>query len=123
MREEMQPYDIMEDVRDGLSRLTRLDLIRCRGNVLSLVEFIVYQIEIINLQAFSYESCDETARNSEKIIMEIVIKYPTLASIRLEAEFNSSASLLEVINLEKLREFGLDSIRFYLFPSFEVGGC
>jgi hypothetical protein len=101
-RRDVRDTDILRDVRDGLSRLTRLDLIRCRGNVLSFIK----EIDIYNLRSFSYVSFDINAQANEDIIMAIAKQYPTLAKIRLEAKFNSSASLNKVMkacpNLEKL---------------------
>jgi hypothetical protein len=73
--------------------LTRYYLIRCHGNVLSLVGLI----DVPNLQSFCYESILETAQESEGIIVAVAMKYPTLTSIRLEAKFDSSASLLKVM--------------------------
>jgi hypothetical protein len=94
--------DTLRFIKDGLSRLKRLDLIRCRGNVLSLVELTV----IPNLQSFYYESSVETAYQSKGIIMAVATKYPALTSIRLNAKFDSSDGLLKAIgrclDLEKL---------------------
>jgi hypothetical protein len=94
--------DTLRIIKDGLSRLKRLDLIRCRGNVLSLVGLA----DIPNLQSFYYESSVETAQESEWIIVAVAMKYPALISIRLNAKFDSSDGLLKVIgrclDLEKL---------------------
>jgi hypothetical protein len=98
----IQDEDTLRDIMDGLSRLNRLDLIRCRRNVLSFIN----HTDIPNLQSFYYESATETALESEQIIVSAAMKYPTLTSIRLEAKFDSSASLLKVMagfpDLEKL---------------------
>jgi hypothetical protein len=94
--------DILRVIKDGLSRLTRLNLIQCRGNLVSLVE----QNDIPNNRSLNYETSGDSAQESEEIIMAVALKYPTLTSIRLEAEFDSSASLLKLIeccpDLEKL---------------------
>jgi hypothetical protein len=59
-----------------------------------------------NLQSVYYESRGETALKSGEIIMAVAMKYPALTSIRLDAKFDSSASLLNVMgrcpDLEKL---------------------
>jgi hypothetical protein len=98
-----QDEDALRDIKDGLSRLNRLDLIRCCGNVLS---FIIHA-DIPNIQSLSYESnYYEDAEDCEDSILAIAAKYPTLTSIRLEAEFDSSDGLLKVmgrcLDLEKL---------------------
>jgi hypothetical protein len=98
-----QDDDLLRYIKDRLSRLNRLDLIRCRGNILSLIN----HIDIANLHSLSYESNDnEDANASEEIILAIAAKYPTLTSIWLEAEFDSSGGLLKVmgrcLDLEKL---------------------
>jgi hypothetical protein len=49
--------DKVRDINAGLSRLTRFDLIRCYGNVLSFVK----QTDIPNIQSFSYESEDQSS--------------------------------------------------------------
>jgi hypothetical protein len=90
----VQDEDVLRGIKDGLSRLTRLDLIQCRGNILSLVE----QTEIPNLQEFGYFARGgDTAQESENIIMAVALKYRTLSGIRLDAEFDSSVGLLKVI--------------------------
>jgi hypothetical protein len=83
----------LSDIKDGLNHLNRLDLIRCRGNILSLVGLA----DIPNLQSFYYESRYETAQESEGIIVAVVMKYPTLTSIRLDAKFDSSVGLFKVV--------------------------
>jgi hypothetical protein len=88
-----QDEEILRNIKDGFGRLNRLDLIRCRGNILSLVHLT----DIPNLSSFYYDSSGETAQDSEGIIVAVATKYPTLVSIRLEAEFDSSASLLKVM--------------------------
>jgi hypothetical protein len=88
-----QDEDTLRIIKDGLSRLNRLELIRCRGNILSLVGLS----DISNLQSFYYESSVETAQESEGIIVAVAMKYPTLTSIRLEAEFDSSVGLIKVV--------------------------
>jgi hypothetical protein len=97
-----QVEDVLRYIKNGLSRLNRLELIRCRGNILSLVGLA----DIPNLQSFYYESSLETTLESEQIILSAAVKYPTLTSIRLKAKFDSSASLLKVMascpDLEKL---------------------
>jgi hypothetical protein len=97
-----QGEDTLRIIKDGLSRLNRFEVIRCRGNILSLVGLA----DISYLQSFYYESSVETAQESEGIIVAVAMKFPTLTSIRLEAKFDSSASLLKVMagcpDLEKL---------------------
>jgi hypothetical protein len=63
-----KPDDVLGIIKKGLRRLNRLDLIRCRGNVVSFIE----HADIPNLQYFSYESKKvEDAEDSEEIIMEV----------------------------------------------------
>jgi hypothetical protein len=89
-----QDEDTLRIIIDGLSRLTRLEIIRCYGNVLSFINLI----GIPNLQYFRYESNEEEdAEDSEVIIMAVANKYPTITDIRLEAEFDLSDGLLKVM--------------------------
>jgi hypothetical protein len=81
----------LRSIKDGLGLLNRIDLIRCRGNVASFIQLA----HIPNLETFCYESsrlC--SSRESEVIIVAAAKKYPTLVSIRLNALFDSSSSIL-----------------------------
>jgi hypothetical protein len=95
--------DILKVVEIGLSRLNRLDLIRCRGNISSFIEHVGFP----NLRWFGFVASGTfTSRASEEFIIAIAMKYPTLAGIQVKARFKSSSSLLKVVescrDLEKL---------------------
>jgi hypothetical protein len=98
-----QDEDTLRIIKKGLRRLNRLELIRCRGNVLSIIN----HADIPNLQSFSYESNEEEdaedsqdsedSEDSDEIILAVAAKYPTLTSIHMDAKFDSSDGLLKVM--------------------------
>jgi hypothetical protein len=75
-----------------LNRLNQLDLIDCQGDIRMFVE----NTPIPNLRLMYYESNRE-AEEEEDIISSIVSSYRTLCSMNLSAKFESSDSLLKVV--------------------------
>jgi hypothetical protein len=80
-------------MEESFGRLIRLDLICCRGDVASFLKFV----GVSNLLELSYASQDDTAQDSEDIIIAIALNCPNLTSIRLEAKFDSSASIVKLV--------------------------
>jgi hypothetical protein len=99
---------ISPSVEDGFARLIQLDLIRCRGDVSMFVD----RTPIPNLQSLKYWS----NRAPGQIVTSLAMKYRSLTRVILRAIFNSSSSLLKIVeccrDLKKLtfRNIGNDLI-------------
>jgi hypothetical protein len=83
---------ISQTVKDGFSLLKKLDLIECRGDIRMFVE----NTPIPSLKTLSYQS-DRGAEEEEELISLIATKYSTLVSVKLIANFDSSSSLLKIV--------------------------
>jgi hypothetical protein len=98
------PTAISQTVKDGFGRLNQLDLINCRGDIRMFVE----NTPIPNLGFIRYASRRE-AVEEEEIIAAIATNYRTLVNVKLIVMFESTASLLKIVqccrDLERL-EFG-----------------
>jgi hypothetical protein len=86
------PSAISQAVKDGFGRLRQLELYGCRGDIRMFVE----NAPIPDLKLLRYESLREAAEEYE-IISAFASSYHTLTSVHLVAEFDSSASLLKVV--------------------------
>jgi hypothetical protein len=122
-----QDDHILKVVEIGFRRLTRLDLIRCRGNIVSFIDLA----NIPELQAINYTSRNESPQESEEVISAVAEKYPTLISMCLDAEFHSSIHLKGCGILPRLGKadipneewgFGVESIGYPFTTSFETSG-
>jgi hypothetical protein len=86
------PTAISQAVKDGVCRLNQLDLLNCRGDIRMFVE----NAPIPNLKILRYDSPRE-AEEDYGIISAIATSYRTLVSVRHIARFESSASLLKIV--------------------------
>jgi hypothetical protein len=86
------PTSFSQNVKDGFSRLKQLNFINCQGDIQTFVE----NTPIPNLNILYYES-DREAAEAEEIISSLATSYRTLTSVKLFAKFESSASLLKVV--------------------------
>jgi hypothetical protein len=100
------PASFSQNVMDGFSRLNQLNLVDCEGDIRTFVE----KTPIPNLKILYYESRREAAED-EEIISSLASIYRTLTSVKLFAKFESSASLLKVV--ECCRD--LEILFFYNF--------
>jgi hypothetical protein len=80
---------ISPSVEDGFARLIQLDLIRCRGDVSMFVD----RTPIPNLQSLKYWS----NRAPGQIVTSLAMKYRSLTRVILRAIFDSSSSLLKIV--------------------------
>jgi hypothetical protein len=83
---------ISQTVKDGLSRLKQFDMLYCQGDIRMFVE----NAPIPNLKILYYVS-DREAAEEEEIISSLATNYRTLVSVNLNANFDSSASLLKIV--------------------------
>jgi hypothetical protein len=97
------PTAFSQTAKDGFSRLIQFNLLDCRGDIRMFVE----NTSIPNLQILGYWS-EREAVEEEEIVSSIVSSYRTLCSTKIVAKFESSASLLKVV--ESCRD--LESLAF-----------
>jgi hypothetical protein len=86
------PTAISQTVKDGFVRLMQLDLIDCRGDIRMFVE----NTPIPNLEFIRYASSRE-AEEEDEIIAAFALNYHTLVNVKLIVNFDSSASLLKIV--------------------------
>jgi hypothetical protein len=86
------PITISQIAKDGFACLRQLELYGCRGDIRMFVE----NAPIPNLKLLRYESLREAAEEYE-IITTFATCYRTLTSLKLIVKFDSSASLLKVV--------------------------
>jgi hypothetical protein len=88
----IDPAAISQIVKDGFGRLRQLSFVRCRGDIRMFVEIT----SIPNLRILEYWSVRKAAEEDE-IVSSFASSYRTLTSVKLLAKFDSSASLLKVV--------------------------
>jgi hypothetical protein len=86
------PFAISQTVKDVFGRLNQLDLFYCRGNIRLFVE----NTPIHSLKILRYVSRREAVEEGE-IIAAIATNYRTLVNVKLIVMFESSASLLKIV--------------------------
>jgi hypothetical protein len=95
---------ITTTIKDGFARLRQFDLIGCEGDVSMFVD----QIPISNLQFLIYRSNLEPGQNIYNLAME----YRSLTIVMLQANFESSSSLLKIVECcRSLKEITLNQVR------------
>lgn len=86
-------FNIHNSIKRGFKQIRQLELFKSRGSIVNFME----SVPILKLSTFSFESLDETSYTCDLLISLVARMNPSLRDVYLFAPFDSTISLLGLI--------------------------